>query len=469
MIAEPGSFRDRNGRVYYFENEIIRGLSQNALENWQELAKASFFRQFTENGSIVQTQLTQPDATYVNSLTLAKPWAAYLQHEKIPFITYPYEWCFSMLKDAAILQLELLLAALQEDMILKDSSSYNFQWRGNKPVFIDIPSFEKLQPNEPWVGYRQFCQLFLYPLMLQAYKNVPFQPWLRGAIDGIKPDELCNVMSKFDLLRPGVLLHVYLQKKLQQRHESTTKNIKSELRDAGFSKELIVNNGKKLLKLVNNLSWKKIKSEWSDYTQFHSYTDKDHTAKKEFIEKVSCLRHRRLVWDIGSNTGEFSMLVAKHADCVVAMDSDHLAIEKLYQVLHSHRANNILPIIINLADASPNLGWQGLERKSITDRGLPDLTLCLALIHHIVIGANIPMAEFIQWLAKLDSAIVIEFVTKDDEMVKTLLLNKEDNYAEYELENFRRILSQYFNIQHEVMLTSKSRILFYAEQNSSTD
>ena len=465
MLAEPGSFRDRNGRVYYFEDKILRGLSQNALENWQKLAKTSFFKQFSENASIISTQITQPDATYVDRLNLAKPWAAYLKHEKIPFITYPYEWCFSMLKDAALLQLELLLAALQEDMILKDSSSYNFQWQGNNPVFIDIPSFEKLQPYEPWVGYRQFCQLFLYPLMLQAYRDVPFQPWLRGAIDGIKPDELCNVMGKFDLFRPGVLLHVYLQKKLQQRHESTTKNIKSELKDAGFSKELIVNNGKKLLKLVNNLSWKKIKSEWSDYTQFHSYTDKDHAAKKEFIEKVSNLQHRRLVWDIGSNTGEFSMLVAKNAECVIAMDSDHLAIEKLYHVLRSHQANNILPIIINLADASPNLGWQGLERKSITDRGLPDLTLCLALIHHIVIGANIPMAEFIQWLAELESAIVIEFVTKDDAMVKTLLLNKEDNYAEYELDNFRKILNQYFTIHQEVMMASKSRILFYAERN----
>ncbi len=144
-----------------------------------------------------------------------------------------------MLKDAALLHLELLLAALDEDMILKDSSAYNIQWQGVRPVFIDIPSFEVLPPGEPWVGYRQFCQLFLYPLFLQAYKNVDFHPWLRGSIDGIDPVQINNLMSVRDRFRPGVFTNVYLQAKLQEKFSGTRKDVKNDLKNAGFNKQLI--------------------------------------------------------------------------------------------------------------------------------------------------------------------------------------------------------------------------------------
>jgi hypothetical protein len=118
------------------------------------------------------------------------PWAVLLRHERIPFVSYPYEWPFSLLKRAALLQLDLLTEAIGAGLILKDASPYNVQWNGASPVFIDVGSFERLREGEAWAGYRQFCQLQLYPLMLQAFRNVPYQPWLRGAIDGITPAEM---------------------------------------------------------------------------------------------------------------------------------------------------------------------------------------------------------------------------------------------------------------------------------------
>jgi precorrin-6B methylase 2 len=459
---ESGSFRDPNGRVFYFRDNIYRGLGEKAFCDWKALSSKKLFPRFLAAGKLVGTTHIDPTAEGIPP-DLIQGWAAVLKHQSIPFVSYPYEWSFSMLKDAALLQLELLLAALDEDMILKDSSSFNIQWFGTTPVFIDIPSFEIHQQHEPWIGYRQFCQLFLYPLFLQAYKNVDFHPWLRGSIDGITPEQFNNLMSIRDLSRSGVFSNVFLQAKLQNHYGSANRDIKDELRKACFNKKLIEANVRRIQKLVQNLEWERSKSEWSNYASTHSYSDSDHNRKAEFVRETVSLRRWPLVWDIGCNTGMFSKIAAENADCVIAMDSDHLAIDHLYRTLSKDGVKNILPLVANIADASPNLGWRGLERKELVGRGKPELTLCLALIHHIVIGANIPLQEFVQWLASLNTSLVIEFVTKDDDMVKTLLRNKEDHYTDYDIENFEKHLAGSFKLIRKEVLESRTRILYYAE------
>lgn len=458
---EPGSFHDRNSRVFYCANAVFRGLNEQALNEWETLSFTTFFPRLMAEGKLVYTERVNT-AGELDSALLGE-WAAVLKHQTIPFISYPYEWSFGMLKDAASLLLELLLAALDEDMILKDSSAFNIQWKGAKPVFIDIPSFEKLTPGKPWVGYRQFCQMFLYPLFLQAYKDVSFQPWLRGSIDGIEPEQCNNLMSTRDLLRPGVFMHVYLQTKMQAKYAQTQKDIGGDLRAAGFNKGLIKANVIRLSKTIRNLTWKRARSQWSDYASDNNYTDTDREMKVAFIRNVVMSRPWNLVWDLGCNIGTFSRIAAGNARYVVAMDGDQLAIERFYQALKAEGNTSILPLVSNLADASPNLGWRSLERKALTERGKPDLTLCLALIHHIVISANIPLNEFIDWLTNLCTSLVIEFVTKEDPMVKTLLCNKEDNYADYEIEYFEQCLGRVFDVAQRKMLTSGTRILYFAQ------
>ncbi len=390
-------------------------------------------------------------------------WAAILRHETIPFISYPYEWCFGMLKDAALLQLEMVLSALDEDMIPKDSSAFNFQWIGAYPVFIDIASFEKIAPGQPWVGYRQFCEMFLYPLFLQAHRDVPFQPWLRGSIDGIQAEQCSNLMSFRDLLRPGVFMHAYLQAKMEPIYGRTERNIRQDLRAAGFNKDLIKVNVRRLGKIIRGLTWKREKSVWSDYSRDNSYANADSDRKAAFVRDVVSSRAWHLVWDLGCNTGAFSRIAAENARYVVAMDADQLAIERLYEALKVEANKCIMPLVVNLGDASPSLGWRGLERKALTDRSKPDLTLCLALIHHIVISANIPLKEFVDWLASLGTSLVIEFVTKEDPMVGILLRNKEDNYTDYEIEYFEQFLAESFDVARRETLLSGTRILYFAK------
>jgi hypothetical protein len=451
---EPGSFRDRNGSVYYRDGRVFRALSARALANWQRLQAAPFYQAHCAGGRIVDTWPSdEPPGS----------WAAVVEHARVPFVSYPYEWTFGMLKDAALLHLRLMQDALAADMILKDSSPYNVQWRGAQPVFIDIPSFEPLNRGEPWVGYRQFCELLLYPLMLGAYKGMDFRPWLRGRIDGIPAEEMARLMSSRDLLRPGVLMHVMAQSALQRRYSGSGRDVRGTLAQAGFDKALILRNVDKLAALVARLNPPAVRTEWSDYDRTHSYEATEFARKLDFVREAAGTRRWRLAWDLGCNTGTFSRVAAEHAENVVAMDGDWMAIERLYQQEKAAGGRTILPLVVNLADASPNQGWLGAERKGLAERGRPDLTLCLALVHHIVIGANIPLAEFIGWLADLGTSVVIEWVGRDDEMVKTLLATRADQYTDYRPEIFRDLLAARFDIRAYAPLKGGKRHIYFAE------
>jgi hypothetical protein len=464
VTPEGGSFRDRNGAVFYRDGEVFRGLSARALANWERLREEPFFQQLVTRGAVVASE--QVDGPLERAVRGS--WAAVLRHERIPFVSYPYEWPFGMLKDAALLHLEIMAAALEAAMILKDSSAYNVQWRGARPVFIDIPSFEVLQEGQPWVGYRQFCELFLYPLILQAYKGVDFRPWLRGSIDGIPAHALRPLLSLRDLLRPGVLMHVVAQDALQRRYSGSAQDLRRALPVAGFDRRLIARNVAKLSRIIAGLSPGGSRTAWGDYDKTHSYDDADFAAKRAFVGEAAASRRWRLVWDLGCNTGTFSRIAAEHADYVVAMDGDWMAIEHLYraQTTRSDR-ERILPLVVNLTDPSPGLGWLGRERRSLPDRGRPDLTLCLALIHHIVIGANVPLRDFIGWLAGLGTSLVIEFVRREDEMVQSLLRNKDDQYADYHPEVFEATLAEHFEIADRRPLKGGKRTIYFARHPGS--
>ena len=465
IALEPGSFRDRTARVFYHDGKIFRGLSETALREWQALSATSFFRRLSGSGAIVSTR--QCDLASLpaeaRGANVGLPWAGVLEHERVPFISYPYEWSFEMLRDAALLQLDLVLAGLDEGIGLKDASAYNLQWKGTSPVFVDVASFYQRADGEPWVGYRQFCQMFLYPLLVQAYRDVPFQPFMRGNIDGMDAEVCLNMLSARDYLRGGVLAHVYLQAKAQKAYNATTRDVRKDLSKAGFDKRIIKANAERLRGLVAGLRWKPEQSTWSDYLKCGHYDASDAAQKRDFVGEVAGARAWNLAWDLGCNVGVFSRIVAARAKYVVAMDADHLAIDKLYAALKSERVPNILPLVVNVTDPSPNLGWRNLERKRIDERGRPELTLALALIHHVVIGGNIPMAEFVQWLRDLGGDVVIEFVTRKDPMVVTLLRNKDDHYADYDEAVFERELAARFRIAKRQPLGSGTRIMYHAQ------
>ncbi len=455
---EPGSFRDPESAVFYAGGEVYRALSQEGLEDFGTLAGSGLL----DDPRVVGTELGEgaPDAA-----GLTKEVAAVLRHERIPFISYPYEWTFSMLKDGALVQLDLLLAALDHDLMLKDSTPYNIQFKGAQPVFIDVGSFERLREDELWVGYRQFCMLYLYPLLLQATKGVSFQPWLRGSIDGITPADMRALMSFRDRFRRGFPTNVFLQARLEQGDAGGRAAIKSELARRGIGKQLILANVRKMRKLVTRLDWNPPAGIWVTYAEHNTYKEKDARQKDEFVRAIARSKSWPLVWDIGCNNGRHSRIAAEGAQHVVAIDADQGPVELLYRELRGDGDGDrgILPLTMNIADPSPGLGWRGLERKPLLGRGRPDLVLALALVHHLAIGANVPVRELVDWLAALGGALLVEFPTREDPMVQKLLASKRNGlHTDYELGFFERCLHEAFDVRRSEHLGSDTRVLYFA-------
>ena len=464
--VDTGSFRDRDGRIYRHEGRIFRGVSATALEEFRKLESTVFYRKFLERGQLVNSELLTPDQAPLPS-EIRQQWAGILEHQRIPVVSYPYEWTFGMLRDAALLQLDLVEAAILEGMTLKDATPYNIQFVSGKAVFIDIPSFETLPAGAPWAGYRQFWERFLFPLMLQAYKGIHLQPLMRSGIDGVPVQTAARMFGFRDRFRSGITTHVWLQAKLDDRYGGTGQNVRSDLKSAGFNKELILVNVRKLKKLVTKLSWQGDGSEWGAYEEFHNYSQSDHDLKESFISDSVAGSEAKLVWDIGCNTGQFSKIAARHAELVLAMDLDHFAVERLYREIRSENITGILPLVQNIADPSPNWGWRNRERVDLQARARPDMLLCLALIHHIVISANVPMDEFIGWLADLSRNLVIEYVSRSDDKVKTLLRNKEDKYSDYSRETLEKSLGRHYEIAQTQELESGNRYLYWCRRPES--
>lgn len=460
--VDAGSFRDPGSRVFHQDGEIYRALDHRSMENWRKLAGTRFFAEGVASGRIVGTE----------SVTDVEPidgdeWAGILRHERIPIISYPYEWTFSMLRDAAKLQLDLLSAALAEDMILKDSTPFNVQWRGRQPVFIDIGSFEALEPGDVWVGYRQFLRQYLYPLMLTAQVGIPFQPWMRGQPDGLTSEQLRRVMSSRDLLRRSGLLHVTLPARAERRDHGGGRNVRSEMKEAGFSKEMIESNINGLRRIVDGLEWDPGSSRWNRYAAECDHVRVHRGAKAAFITRVLADDPPAVVWDVGANDGYFSRLAAGTAGYVLALDADEVILDELYLSLSATGTDNVLPMVQDLADPSPGIGWRGSERPPLGDRSEPDLVLCLAVIHHLVIGRNIPVRAVVDWLADLGARVILEFVSPDDPMVRALTVNKRPHeiHRDYDETALRSYLAERFVIEREDELPGGTRRLFALRPN----
>jgi SAM-dependent methyltransferase len=327
---------------------------------------------------------------------------------------------------------------------------------------VDVGSFERYREGDPWVGYRQFCMLYLYPLLLQSVKRVWFHPWLRGSIDGITPAEMRALLSFRDRFRRGLFTNVFLHARLERRYADRPEQTKQEVKRV-FKKELLVANVRKMRKLVERLSWDPPEGVWTAYGERNSYTDDDARRKDEFVRQAAHTRDWKLVWDVGANNGRYSRIAAERATTVVAVDADQGPVELLYRDLRDEDNEQILPLTMNLADPSPGLGWRGLERRAMEERGTPDLALALALVHHVAIRANVPVKEIVDWLASLGSALVIEFPTREDPMVKKLLAPKREGlHPDYELTFFERTLNEAFEVERSERLESGTRVLYFA-------
>jgi ribosomal protein L11 methylase PrmA len=390
--------------------------------------------------------------------------AAYkiLQPEAIPFISYPYEWSFSQYKDAALATLSIQKRALKTEMSLKDASAYNIQFLLGKPVLIDTLSFEMYREGQPWVAYKQFCQHFLAPLALMALKDVRLSQLMRIYIDGVPLDLASQMLPGATHLNFGLLTHIHLHAGAQKRYADVA--IEQPKARGGMSKRAMLGLIESLQSVVRKLKWRAGDTEWGNYYDITNYSDAAFAHKKEviagWVERVK----PNIVWDLGANNGEFSRIASEAGIYTVSSDIDPTAVEQNYRRIRQKREQNLLPLVLDLTNPSPSLGWANVERDSFVRRGPADMVFALALVHHLAISNNVPLPKVAEFFARIGDWLVIEFVPKSDSQVQKLLRSREDIFDKYTKEGFEQAFGIFYNIHESTLVKDSQRILYLLQK-----
>ena len=449
---EPGSFRDPSGFVYHQDGRLLRQVNRSFGTRWDDLSSSGLLAGLQARGLLVSHQPAPLD------LALSPSSAhAVIEPQRIGFISYPYEWSFGELKDAALLTLETQAVASAAGFTLRDASAYNVQFHEAAPILIDTLSFERTKPNSPWVGYRQFCEHFLTPLALMAHRDVRCGLMLREFIDGIPVDFASTLLPGRTKLNVGLASHIHAHASAQRRHAGEAPRIApqaarmSPLRSAALLDSL--------RRTVEGLSWHPSGTAWADYADNTSYQETAARSKDDLVREF--LRHAggNVVWDLGANAGRFSDIAASLGRDVIAWDTDQGATERHYQAIKRTGARSVLPLIVDLVNPSPGIGWANAERRSFLERSNADVVLALALIHHLAVGRNIPMPMIADLFAGLAPQIIVEYIPEADPMVQRLLATRVDVEPYPAIERFREIFSARFDIVDDAQIVGSERRL----------
>ncbi len=448
-----GSFRDPSGFVFYFKDQLYRQVNLSYKDDYDHLMGSGLYADLIQRGWLIEHQ-EAPDLP-LQSDTGYKV----IRPAPIRFISFPYEWSFSQLKDAALLTLDIQRKALEHGMLLKDASAYNIQFDQGHAVLIDTLSLTKYIDNQPWVAYRQFCQHFLAPLALMSVRDARLNSLSRIFIDGIPLDLASKLLPKNLLKNAGIFMHLHLhalsQKAAQKQTDQTTK------RKYTVAKSSLMELCDHLRRTIQKLTWQPSGTDWVNYYQCTNYSDPSFEFKADFIKKAVKDLHPKMIWDLGANTGFFSKSCAPDKDClVISSDFDPGAVEINYLDCRAANITNVLPLVIDLTNPSPGIGWENDEHKSFLDRGPADMVFALALVHHLAISNNLPLEKICDLLAKIGSNLIIEFVPKEDSQVIRLLSSRDDIFSDYTLDNFIRVFSEKFTIQHQELIPGSVRQVF---------
>lgn len=448
---DAASFRDPAGFLFRSGGQLYRQVNHAGREDYDLLMNSGLYRKLVEKGWLIPHRELEAPA--------ADPDLAYkiLQPQALDFVSYPYEWCFSQLKDAALLTLAILKLALEFGGILKDSSAYNIQFQGGRPLLIDTLSFTRYAEGSPWDGYRQFCQHFLAPLALASNTDVRLAQLLRVHLDGIPLDLASRLLPRRTRLLGGLYLHIHLHASAQKKYAGRPVAADGPRK---VSKIQLLGLIDSLETTVKKLEWNPAGTAWADYDRQHNYSANALEAKKQILKRFLAQASPQVVWDVGANTGEFSRIAAQTARLVVSMDIDPGAVELNYRQCRQEKQAKLLPLLVDLINPSPGLGWRSRERSSLEARAGADLVMALALIHHLAIGNNLPLGAIANFFAACGEWLVIEFVPKEDSQVQRLLASRKDIFPDYHAGAFEAIFQRDFTLLSREEIPGSARTLY---------
>ena len=448
----PSSFRDPSGFLFRRGGRLYRQINDSYRADYKQLMESGLYRDLTESGLLVPHEETsEPQMSGGGSLVI--------QPETIPFISYVYEWSFSQLQDAALTTLAVQMKAVERGMSLKDASAYNIQFRGSRPVLIDTLSFEQHREGEPWVAYRQFCQHFLAPLALMSHTDVRLGQLLRVYIDGVPLDLASRLLPGKTKLALGLATHIHLHAQAQRKYsDKPAKPAGGKMSRMAFLG--LIDN---LESTTRKLEWKPEGTEWGNYYNDTNYSDSSLNHKRQVVEDYLANVNPKTVWDLGANTGLFSRIASDRGITTVAFDIDPAAVELNYLDCRKRDEKSLLPLLSDLTNPSPAIGWQNRERQSLIERGPSDTAMALALIHHLAIGNNLPFDRIVDFLAGVCRTLIIEFVPKTDSQVQRLLATREDIFPNYAEAGFEQAFSSRFATLASSPVKDSERIIYLME------
>jgi len=450
------SFRDPSGFLFSQSGILYRQINRAYEQEYARLMDSGLYEKLVKASLLIpHVEVDQAHAASDAAFKIIQP-------EKVPFISYPYEWSFGQLKSAALATLSIQKRALKAELSLKDASAYNIQFVRGKATLIDTLSFELYNEGQPWVAYRQFCQHFLAPLALMALRDVRLNQLSRVYIDGVPLDLASKLLPSKTRLNFGLLTHIHLHASAQKRYAYAGAEVKS--RAAMMSKQAMTGLLDSLHSTVRKLEWKPGGTEWGNYYDITNYSDTAFEHKKQLVREWSGKIKPGLVWDLGANNGVFSRVAGEGGAYVVSSDIDPTAVEQNYRQVKEEKAENILPLLIDLTNPSPSIGWANEERDSFGARGPADMVLALALIHHLAISNNVPLSQVADFLARIGKQLVIEFVPKSDSQVQKLLVSREDIFPAYTREGLEAAFKQRFRICEAANVRESERVLYWMER-----
>lgn len=447
VSQHTASFRDPSGFIYTKAGRLLRQINPSASEDFSLLNESGLYKALTDKQHLIPHTIASDIKTKGAHITI--------EPQKLPFISYPFEWSFSQLKDAALLTLTVQKMALKHGMVLKDASAYNVQFHNGKPIFIDTLSFEKYTEGQPWNGYRQFCQHFLAPLALMTYTDQSLSQLSRVHLDGIPLELAAKLLPKKARLRLGLTAHLFMHAKAQT--SKAKEHTRQQVHVSQQQLLAIIDNLERTIKKLQPLRYE---TEWGNYYSNTNYSMDAADEKAQVIEAYVKSLSVKTVLDIGGNNGQYSRPLNNLDIFTVCSDIDVNAVEANYRFVRKNQEDHMLPVLIDFTNPGGYLGWANEERQPIHERYQTDLVMALAIVHHLAISNNLPLEHVAGYIKKFAPLLIIEFVPKEDSQVQKLLATREDIFPDYTEKGFEKAFSTHFTLKERTRIAGTERTLY---------
>ena len=475
LRRDPSSFRDPSGYVLHSGDRVFRSFDRESHELFLSFAECQAFDDLVDQGLLIPSRSVDVDTLDELRKCEGRSDRFYLEHKRLPFISYPYEWTSLMLMDAADATLRVQSLVMEHGYNLKDASAYNVQFdvgvKGPIPTFIDIGSIERLPSlGGVWLPYRQFLAHFLLPLIYHRKLGYDFKGVFLESTDGFDPERAYRVTGALKRLFPPYLGLVTLPHLLGRREVNSaglTDRRKVSRNQVQQEKELFIlrHTLRSLGRKLRRSSRRPGRSDWLKYEDTHSYSDTASLEKDRYVGDLLERLRPRSVLDIGCNTGRYSLIAAERGARVFALDSDMESLNRLY-VRAKDTAASVLPLRVDITNPSPAIGWNNSERASFLERvGRVDCVLALAILHHLMVAGGIPLGEIVGLLHRLTRRhVIVELVGPSDAMFQSLSRGRDSMYNDLSLDVQEEAFRVRFRVLDSFAVTGMARHLYLLEK-----